>query len=121
MQTPLEVDFRNIPPSAALSAAIRKRAAKLETFCDSIVGCHVTIEAPHHHHHQGVRYAVHIRLTVPGKVISVSREPDTAAHEDAYLTLHDAFDAAQRQLQDYVRVRRGDVKEHATQNGRPVR
>jgi len=114
MQTSLEVDFRNIPPSASLSAAIRKRAAKLETFCDSIVGCHVTVESPHRYH-QGVRYAVCIRLTVPGSVITVSREPDTAAHEDAYLTLHDAFDATQRQLQDYVRIRRGDVKQHATQ------
>lgn len=113
MQTPLELDFRNIPPSESLSAEIRKRCAKLETFCDDIISCHVSIESPHHHHHQGARFEVHVRLSVPGKQIVVSRQPDTAPHEDALLAIHDAFDAAQRQLEDYMRRRRGDVKQHA--------
>ena len=33
-----------------------------------------------------------------------------AAHEDVYVTLRDAFNAAGRKLQDYVRRRRGKVK-----------
>lgn len=116
MQTPLEVDFRNIPPSEALSAAIRKRADKLEHFFTPIMRCHVTIECPHHHHHQGVRYAVHIRITVPGKEIVASRDHAAPVHEDAMVAIRDAFDAAQRQLEDYARVRRGDIKQHSPES-----
>ena len=35
-----------------------------------------------------------------------------AAHEDVYVALRDAFSAAGRKLQDYVRRRRGKVKAH---------
>ena len=34
------------------------------------------------------------------------------AHEDFYVTMRDAFNAARRQLEDYVRRRRGKVKRH---------
>lgn len=110
MQGTLEIDFRNIMPSAALSAAIRKRSHKLERFCSKIIACRVTIESPHHHHHQGARFEVHIRLTIPGAELVVSQQPDTRRHEDAFVAVHDAFDAAQRQLEDHVRRQRGDVK-----------
>jgi len=113
MQMPIDIDFRNLPPSAALSAAIRKRAAKLATFWDGIIGCHVTLESPHHHHHQGMRYDVRIRVTVPGSQIVVSHQPAVEEHEDALKAIHDAFDAAQRQLQDHRQLQRGDVKRHS--------
>lgn len=35
-----------------------------------------------------------------------------AAHEDIYVAIRDAFDAARRKLQDYARRQRGDVKIH---------
>jgi hypothetical protein len=35
-----------------------------------------------------------------------------APHKEMYVTIHDAFKAARRRLEDYVRRLRGDVKIH---------
>lgn len=114
MQIPLEIDYRNLEPTPALEAAIRKKAAKLEQFYERITGCHVTLEAPHQHQHKGKQYEVHIRLMLPGKVLAVRHPGGKQVHEDAYVAIRDAFAAAQRQLEDYVRIRRGVVKTHRT-------
>ena len=113
MQIPLEIDYRNLEPTTALTTAIRKKTAKLEQFYDRITGCHVTLEAPHRHHHKGKEYQVHIRLTLPGTVLAVSHASGNQAHQDAYVAIRDAFAAAERQLEDYVRIRRGATKTHA--------
>ena len=34
-------------------------------------------------------------------------------HEDIYVALRDAFDAAKRQVEEFGRRQRGDVKRHA--------
>lgn len=112
MQIPLEVTFRNVEPSPAMKASVRRRVSQLEHFYGRLTGCHVTISAPHKHQHTGVQYSVHIRLLAPGKVIVVSHEHHPAAREDAYVALRDAFAAARRRLEDYARRRRGDVKTH---------
>ncbi|HTT08046.1 MAG TPA: HPF/RaiA family ribosome-associated protein [Gammaproteobacteria bacterium] len=110
MPIPLEIDFRNIERTEALESALRKKVDKLEHFCDRITSCHVTLEAPHQHHHKGKRYQVHIRLSVPGKLLAVSHESGEQSHEDAYVAIRDAFSAARRQLEDHVRIMRGDTK-----------
>lgn len=111
MQIPLQVIFRGIPPSEAVEARIREKASKLERFSAHIMSCRVALEAEHHHHHQGNLYHVRIDITTPGKEIVISREHhDKQAHEDAYVAIRDAFNAATRQLEDYVRIQRGEVK-----------
>lgn len=113
MEKDLEITFRNMESTPTLEADIRERVAKLEEFFDGIVACHVALEAPHRHQHRGKIYRVRIELKVPGDEIVVSRNPsENHAHEDAYVTIRDAFNAARRQLQDYVRRRRGHVKHH---------
>ena len=120
MQLPLQITFRHIQPSAAVEARIRQEAAKLEKFCEHIMSCRVIVEAPHRHHNQGNLFHVRIDLTVPQEELVVSREHhDEHAHEDAYVVIRDAFNALHRQLEDYVRRRRGDVKFHANQSGLP--
>jgi len=115
MQIPLEISFRNMDPSAAVEARIREKAEKLERFHDRIIGCTVVVEAPHRHHHKGKLYSVHIDISVPGKDLVVDRaKPLDHAHEDVYVALRDAFNAAVRQLEDYTRRMRGDVKAHGT-------
>ena len=115
MQIPLEISFRDMAPSAAVEARIREKAAKLERFHDRIIGCTVVVEAPHRHHHKGKLYSVHIDISVPGKDLVVDRaKPLDHAHEDVYLAVRDAFNAAVRQLEDYTRRVRGDVKTHGT-------
>ncbi len=113
MQLPLQVTFRNMEPSEAVERAVREKAAKLERFYERIMGCRVVLEAVTRRHHQGNLYRVRIDLTVPGRELVVSREPGKDhAHEDVYVAIRDAFDAMRRQLEDYARKRRGEVKHH---------
>jgi len=115
MRQPLQINFRDIPQSDAVEARVRERADKLNKFYDQIMTCSVMIEAPHGHHHKGNLYHVRIDLTVPNGEIVVNRDPkEHQAHEDVYVAIRDAFDAARRRLQDYARKQRGDVKSHAT-------
>jgi ribosomal subunit interface protein len=113
MPIPLEIVFHNFDRSPAVEAAVRERAAKLERFAANITSCRVTIEAPHKHHHQGNIFTVRVDLHYPGGEAVATRSPaENHSHEDVYIALRDAFKAARRQLQDGVRLRRGDVKHH---------
>lgn len=113
MQIPLQISFRGMEPSEAVEANVREKAEKLDHYFDRIMGCRVMVEAHHHHHHKGSIYHVRIDITVPGHELVVSREPtEHQSHEDVYVAIRDAFDAAKRQLEDHARRRRGDVKTH---------
>jgi len=89
MPIPLQISFRNMDPSPAVEERIRQKAAKLERFHDRIVGCTVVVDRA---------------------------KPTDHAHEDVYVAVRDAFDAAVRRLEDQSRKMRGSVKTHA---GRP--
>lgn len=108
MNIPMQITLRNISHSEALEAHIREKAKKLESFFDHIVSCRVVVEMPHNHKHQGNPFNVRIDIGVPGREIVVNRD----RHEDVYVALRDAFDAARRQLEDYVQRLHGAVKTH---------
>lgn len=99
MKTPLQITFRDMPPSDALEAHIREKAQKLEQVFSDIISCRVVVEQTAKHQQQGKPFNIHIDLGVPGKEIVVDRQEN----EDAYVALRDAFDAAKRQLEDYAR------------------
>lgn len=126
MKIPLQITFRNLDRSEAMEAQIQKKAAKLDQFCDDIISCRVMVEARHRNHHKGNLYHVRLDITVPERELVVSRDQqDNHAHEDAYVAIRDAFEAARRQLEDYVHRRRGKVKHRdvppsARVNGVPV-
>jgi len=125
MKLPLQVTFRDIEPSesGAIEADIHEKASKLNQYCDQIMSCRVLVERHHQHQHQGSLYHVRIDITVPGKELAVSRDPqEHQAHEDAYVAVRDAFDAAKRQLQDYNAKRQQHVKHHEVEpHGRIAR
>ncbi len=113
MQIPLQITFRGFPHSDAVEANICRKAEKLDKFYRHIMSCRVVVEAKHHRHHKGNLYHVRIDITTPRNELVVSREHhDEHAHEDAYVAIRDAFNAAIRQLEDYARTQRGDVKTH---------
>jgi cold shock CspA family protein len=61
---------------------------------------------------------VRIDARVPGHELVANRDH----HEDVYVALRDAFAALTRQLEEDVRVTRGDVKAHdVPQHGRVAR
>ncbi len=137
MKIPLQITYRHMEATSAIEDNIREKAAKLDELHDGIMGCRVTIEAPHHHHRKGIAYVVRIDLTVPGGELVINRQPKRlvpkktngkaepdkdfaeshepskhAAREDLYVAIRDAFNAAGRKLQDHARRRRGNVKVH---------
>ena len=115
MDVPLELSFRNMDPSEAVEAKVRERVDKLETFFGRINACRVVVEAPHRHHHKGKIYHVRIEIGVPGRTLIVDRDPGRHhAHEDVYVAIRDAFDAARRQLEDHSRRAAGKIKTHET-------
>ncbi len=108
MQLPLQITIQNIDQSEALEARIRSKAEKLDEFFQHISSCRVVVERQDKHRHQGKQFTVRIDVKVPGNEIVVDR----AHSEDVYVALRDAFDSAKRQLEDYARILRGDVKLH---------
>lgn len=115
MQIPLEITFRHMEPSPAVEARLREKAQRLERFHDHIISCRVVVEAPHGHHHQGKLYRISLDIKVSGGEIAITRHhPKDHAHEDVYVAIRDAFDAAIRRIEDRLRVERGHVKAHET-------
>jgi cold shock CspA family protein/ribosome-associated translation inhibitor RaiA len=113
MQRPLEIRFRQMDPSPAVEARIRDKAAEFERFSDRITGCRVTVEQEHRHHHKGNLFRVRVELDLPGRPLAVAHTgPKDHAHEDVYVALRDAFNAATRRLEDHVRERQGKIKAH---------
>lgn len=113
MQTPLQITFRHMPPSPVVEARIRELATRLEHFHARVIGCHVVVDAPSEHRHQGVPYTIKIDLSLPGRDIHVNSErAEHSAHTDIYVALRDAFDTATRLVEDQARQGRNDVKHH---------
>ena len=113
MQRPLQISFRGVEHSDFIEGRVRQKAEDLERYAGDIQSCHVTIDAPHHHHHQGAIYSVRLDIRVPDGDLVINKERRAHhAHEDVYVAIRDAFDAATRQLEDRARRRRGKVKRH---------
>ena len=108
MQIPLQITIRDVEHSEALEKHIRDKAKKLDEFFNHIMSCRVVVEVPHKHHQQGKQFNVRIDIGVAGGEIVVNRDHA----EDVYVALRDAFDAAKRQVEEYARKLRGDVKKH---------
>jgi len=130
MKFPLQVTFRNMGASPDIEAWVQDEAQTLETFYSHIMNCRVAVGIPHRHHRKGKQCQVRIDLTLPQKEIVIKREPaassrsktrktpvigklaDTGPHPGLRLAIHDAFKAAGRRVQDFARIRRGQVKNH---------
>ena len=109
----VSITFRGMEPPIGMEDDIRNRVAELSRFFDRITACRVVVEARHRHQRHGGLYHVHIDLNVPDRTIVAGREPvEDHAREDLRVAVRDAFAAVQRQLQDYAREKRGDVKSH---------
>jgi ribosome-associated translation inhibitor RaiA len=110
---PVQITFRHMESSAAVEMRIRELANHLGVFSDRIQGCRVVLDSPHRHQHQGKVFAVKLQLSVPGEDVVVDMErPQRDGHDDVYVVLRDAFDAAKRQLQARMASLRGEEKRH---------
>jgi ribosomal subunit interface protein len=123
MEVPVQITFKNMESSAAVEARVHEKVDKLERRFGRIISCNVFVEAPHRRHAKGKLFEVRIDLSVPGRELVVTHSgPKDQAHEDVYVALRDAFNAAARQLEDHSRKIRGATKTHeAPPHGRIVR
>lgn len=103
MKLPLEVVVRGKKLPPRMQEAIAEHADRLDHFYNRVMRGRVTVE------HQGQGWSLRIVLTVPDGTIVVDRQKGETLPQ----ALREAFDAATRRLEDYVRRRRGQVKVHA--------
>lgn len=89
----------------SIRARIETRIGKLDEFYDRIQSCDVAIEGPGAHHHRGP-HTVRLAIAVPKREIVVDRQSAVSLE----VAVREAFAAADRQLEDYARRLRGDVK-----------
>ncbi len=106
MQIPLEISTRDVTLSPQIEGELRKRADKLERHYNRITSCRIALERPTgNHHHDGGPYRVRVDVTVPGSELVADKQA-----EEIFIAIRDAFDAAERQLEDFVDRRRDFLK-----------
>lgn len=111
MDIPLEIAWHNTERSEALEARIRDRVEKMHRYFSHIISCRVAIEVPHRSQHNAQEFHIRIDTAVPGDDLIVSHDPgDRKSHFDPYIAVRDAFDAMDRQLENFSQKVRGDVK-----------
>jgi hypothetical protein len=121
MSFPVQITYRGLDASDALSRLIKEEAAKLGKFFDGIVSCRVLVERQAAHHQNGSPYHVRVNLVVPGADLAIVTEPSKhvsppdgdarlhkrdeidAIYKDPALTVRDTFRRAKRRVQDYAR------------------
>jgi ribosome-associated translation inhibitor RaiA len=110
---PVQIIFRHMETSPAVETRVRDLASHLGVFSDRIQTCKVVVDSPHRHHHQGKVYKVKVQLVLPGEDVVVDMErPQRDGHEDVYVVIRDAFDAAKRQLQQRMAQLRHEPSRH---------
>lgn len=104
----VQITFDGLAHNAAIEAEIRERVAWLAQYYPRITGCRVLVKLPHRHQHAGRHFHILVDISVPGGApVVVSHHPspnDTL--QDVEVAIHQAFDAARRQLQDFAREQR---------------
>lgn len=102
MKLPVQITFRDMAPLPSLEPDIRRRAAKLDRWSADVMSCQVVVEAEANRHRQGHEYRARITVRVPNQEIVASTHH---LDQDIYRAVHGAFDAVDRQLEDYERRR----------------
>lgn len=114
MQKPLQITFKNLDKSDRLETLIRERVKKLDHIYPRLIGCRVVLEVPVRSAAAKAKLAIAVELDVPGrpKIIAKRQDERRDAKGDNFKLVHQAFDAAQRQLEDVARLVSREVKQH---------
>ncbi|MEZ5855070.1 MAG: HPF/RaiA family ribosome-associated protein [Hyphomicrobiaceae bacterium] len=102
MQGPLEITFHGLERSDAVEARVREKFKRIEGHFERITHARVVIEAPQRRTQVPKFFHVRIDIGIPGhKPILVTHDPEpNSAHTDVMLAVRDAFNAAQRQVNE---------------------
>ena len=107
-----QITYRGLDHSAVLDTRIAELCKKLEVSHHKITRCHVVIDELDRHKSQGNVFEVRIDVHVPGHEVVAHGQ-----HEDAYAAVNVAFEQMQRQLDETLRIQRGEVKRHGESRG----
>lgn len=105
---PLQIKFLHMRRMASLERDITERVEDLQALHGRIIGCHVSVEVPHHSHQSGNGVEVRIALALPGG-LAVTRKGSSEATPSA--AIKQAFDALKKQL-------RKDAEKRVAKRGR---
>jgi ribosome-associated translation inhibitor RaiA len=105
---PLQITFDGLAQSEPIETAIRERVAWLEQYYPRITECRVLVKVPHRHQRRGRPFHILVDISVPGAgpIVISHRPAPQDAPQDVGTAIHQAFDAARRQLQDFAREQR---------------
>lgn len=92
---PLQIKFLHMRRMASLERDIAERVQDLQSLHGRIIGCHVSVEVPHHSRHTGNGIEVRIALALPGGLV-VTRKGSSAAQPST--AVRQAFTALKRQI-----------------------
>ena len=101
MAIELEIAFRGMESSEAVKAEFDKRIEAMNRRNPDVRRVIAVVEQSHKSQVQGNPFSVSLEVIVPGgQDVYVTHDPgDETTHEDVYVAIRDAFDAAERQLQ----------------------
>ena len=122
VQVPVEIAFHNLDSIPWAEEEIRARIAKLEQIFDRLVTCRVRVDQRANNTSRNIPPVVRIEMSVPGKELVVSHEPDYLQHKfqspDLHNAINEAFRIAEDQLSEYKRQLqdRGTESFHAVEN-----
>ena len=118
MTNDFQIVFHNIDQSTSISDAVNKRISKLQRFCDRILAGRGVLDSPHNNHHKGKVYSVGLEIHTPSKEVRVNQEQhDNHAHENLYVAIRDAFNAAERQLKAIDKKHRAEKNHEFSELG----
>jgi ribosome-associated translation inhibitor RaiA/cold shock CspA family protein len=122
----MQITFQNIARSEALETRVRERAGRLERLCRDITACRVVVAIPHKGSGSGKNaISLTVELDVPGqRLVSRREQMPREAKDGIGHVVVEVFDALERQIDDYVQVRRGETKSRGAeelQTGHVVR
>jgi ribosomal subunit interface protein len=96
MKLPIQITFKNLDPSEALTTHLQEKAAKLDHYNEHIISCRIVLEMTQKHQHQGKLFRAKLDIKVPGHELAFNHHED----EDIYVAIRDSFNAAARELKD---------------------
>jgi len=113
MLIPTTVTFKGMPVSEALRQAAIVHAQKLGRFAGDVSACEVIFRSDTHRRHRPNRFCVQVSVSLSGERIGAGCGTLPGAEETrSYQLLSRSFEAVTRRIEDCVRRRRGDVKQH---------
>jgi len=124
MPIPTEIAFQGCGASEQMQADVTRHVAQLERLSSRLTGCHVVVHGASGRHRTGGRYAVSVRLALPGHAdIAVTTPHDERGEKEHWEpAVSEAFAAARRQLQHALEEMHDRVKQpKPTDRGRIAR